>query len=89
MTSRTNDGATVAGVEEEIAELERAIERMEGELQEREQPLSWDEVNENAAEELAAAEQRRGILPRLGRCVESFGCVVIRRFRSGDASAQG
>jgi hypothetical protein len=49
--------------DEEIANMDREIERLEAELREDAQaPLVWGEAT---ADELAQKEQRRGVLPRL------------------------
>jgi hypothetical protein len=49
-----------------IEDLEASIKKMEAELAEGYgRPLSWEEVTTTTAEELAAKEQRRSILPRL------------------------
>ena len=51
---------------ETIEDLDASIKRMEAELAEGYgRPLSWEEVTSTTAEELAAKEQRRSVLPRL------------------------
>ena len=57
---------TPAREEAVIHELDERIEKMEAELADGQgKPLSWDEVTSTTADELAAKEQRRSILPRL------------------------
>jgi hypothetical protein len=51
---------------ETIEDLDASIERMEAEFAEGYgRPLSWEEVTSTTADELAAKEQRRSMLPRL------------------------
>jgi chromosome segregation ATPase len=50
---------TLEDLDAKIQEMEAELEDGCGEL------LSWDEVTSTTAEEIAASEQRRGILPRL------------------------
>ena len=54
-------------VEQEIATLDGEIKRLQAEQAELEvpAPLSWDEIQAVAAEELVSREARRGIVPRL------------------------
>ncbi len=53
-------------VEAELAELDGKIETMEAEVEEVEAlPLVWDQITSTTADELAATEQRRSLLPRL------------------------
>ncbi len=61
------DDKTNAGtVEAELAELDDKIEGMEAELEDAEaSPLVWDRITATTADELAAQEQRRSIIPRL------------------------
>jgi chromosome segregation ATPase len=61
------DEKTSAGtVEAELAELDGKIAGMEAEVEEVEAfPLVWDRITSTTADELAATEQRRSILPRL------------------------
>jgi hypothetical protein len=52
--------------DEEIANMDREIERLEAELLEDvATPLRWDEITAATAEEITRKEQRRGVLPRL------------------------
>jgi chromosome segregation ATPase len=51
---------------ETIEDLDASIEKMEAELAEDyDRPLNWEEATTTTAEELAAKEQRRSIVPRL------------------------
>ncbi|MDQ3301979.1 MAG: hypothetical protein M3518_01315 [Actinomycetota bacterium] len=61
------DEKTSAGtIEAELAVLDDKIEGMEAELEDAEAfPLVWDRITATTADELAATEQRRSIIPRL------------------------
>ena len=59
---------------ESVEDLDARIIEMEAELADGHgRPLTWDEVTSATAEELAAKEQRRGVLPRL------IGAAKVRR----------
>ncbi len=61
------DEKTSAGtVEAELAELDGKIAGMVEEVEDAEaSPLVWDQITSTTADELAATEQRRALLPRL------------------------
>ncbi len=57
-----------ARLDEEIAGMDREIEKLEAERAELDAPtraLTWDEIQAGAMEDLEARERRRGLLPRL------------------------
>jgi chromosome segregation ATPase len=61
------DEKTNAGtIEAELAELDGKIAGMVEEVEDAEaSPLVWDQITSTTADELAAQEQRRSIIPRL------------------------
>jgi hypothetical protein len=64
--STVNEKTSTGTIEAELAELDGKIETMEAEVEEVEAlPLVWDQITSTTADELAATEQRRSLLPRL------------------------
>lgn len=64
----TAEATTETTLDEEIAGMDREIERLEAERAELDAParaLTWDEIQAGAMEDLEARERRRGIVPRL------------------------
>ena len=64
--STVNEKTNAGTIEAELAALDGKIESMEAEVEDAEaSPLVWDRITATTAQELAATEQRRSILPRL------------------------
>lgn len=64
--SAIDDKTSTGNIEAELAELDGKIESMVEEVEDAEaSPLVWDRITATTAEELAAQEQRRSIIPRL------------------------
>jgi len=84
----TIDEKTSAGnIEAELASLDGKIESMEAELEDAEaSPLVWDRITATTADELAAKEQRRSIVPRLLTAARIKHLELERR-REGERAA--
>lgn len=64
--STVNEKTNTGNIEAELAVLDGKIESMVEEVEDAEAfPLVWDRITSTTADELAAKEQRRSIIPRL------------------------
>jgi chromosome segregation ATPase len=73
---------------ESVEDLKARISEMEAELRDGHgRPLTWDEVTSTTAEEIAAKETRRGILPRLIHAAKVKRLEVDLRDRGAEAEA--
>lgn len=64
--STIDEKTSTGNIEAELAELDEKIESMAEEVEDAEaSPLVWDRITSTTADELAATEQRRSLLPRL------------------------
>jgi chromosome segregation ATPase len=77
--TKKRKGESVEVLDAKIAEMQAELEDGHG------RPLSWDEVTSTTAEEMAAKEQRRGILPRLIQAAKVKRLEVELRDREREA----
>jgi hypothetical protein len=82
-----DEKTSTGNIEAELAELDGKIEGMEAEVEDAEAfPLVWDRITSTTADELAAQEQRRSIIPRLITAARIHRLELERRREGSRAS---